>query len=383
MHILLLNAFFCGCLGLILNSTRGPEVKYYHVTADFGVRLSSSLYETTAPLIAIDPIYGCGSITNGEDLRGAIVLVRRGGCSFFLKAQYVASFGGVGLVVGNNEDGDELLQMHKSTDERRDVDIPCVFITENDYNKVSNEVRNLPAGTIQATISKEWEYPIDGFWSTSGLTTIVTYMLIICPSLWVLISAVQFCRRVVAHRRRVRRRSRVIPEVLFSSKLLEDALPNSSHITNASCPICLENFEEDIRIKLLPCDHGFHKECIEPWIADHKDSCPICRQTVLDKLEEVKNEKICCCCRPRIGGYNQRLLSSQSESEQQEPPELSLQVEEEKLENADQELSEEEGSPQRILHEPHTADEEAAEPSVDPEEPITSGAVIVLPILSE
>lgn len=49
------------------------------------------------------------------------------------------------------------------------------------------------------------------------------------------------------------------------------------------CPICWDNFlpGQDYVISKL-CNHVYHKSCIEQWtIAEQKDDCPVCRQTLL------------------------------------------------------------------------------------------------------
>eukprot|EP00466_Bigelowiella_natans_P011136 jgi/Bigna1/71988/fgenesh1_pg.18_\ len=50
---------------------------------------------------------------------------------------------------------------------------------------------------------------------------------------------------------------------------------------NSSCVICLEEFKLGTSIKVLPCKHGFHSECIVPWLRDRSDKCPICKQTIV------------------------------------------------------------------------------------------------------
>lgn len=43
------------------------------------------------------------------------------------------------------------------------------------------------------------------------------------------------------------------------------------------CAICLNEFEDDDTIRLLPkCDHVFHQECIDAWLSNHV-TCPVCR----------------------------------------------------------------------------------------------------------
>ncbi|KAJ8436817.1 hypothetical protein Cgig2_032045 [Carnegiea gigantea] len=43
------------------------------------------------------------------------------------------------------------------------------------------------------------------------------------------------------------------------------------------CAVCLSVFEEDETLRLLPkCDHVFHVECVEKWLAT-RSTCPYCR----------------------------------------------------------------------------------------------------------
>ncbi|KAK8966467.1 E3 ubiquitin-protein ligase ATL31 [Platanthera guangdongensis] len=43
------------------------------------------------------------------------------------------------------------------------------------------------------------------------------------------------------------------------------------------CAICLNEFEDDDTIRLLPkCDHVFHQDCIDAWLSKHV-TCPVCR----------------------------------------------------------------------------------------------------------
>ncbi|KAB1200444.1 RING-H2 finger protein ATL73 [Morella rubra] len=62
------------------------------------------------------------------------------------------------------------------------------------------------------------------------------------------------------------------------------ALPTSSYSNSgsspssaSSCAICLVDFSEGDKIRVLPkCDHRFHVACIDKWLLSHS-SCPTCR----------------------------------------------------------------------------------------------------------
>ncbi|CAI5712616.1 hypothetical protein KXD40_001642 [Peronospora effusa] len=45
---------------------------------------------------------------------------------------------------------------------------------------------------------------------------------------------------------------------------------------NENCIVCLRAFQVDDRVRMMPCFHRFHLECIDPWLKE-KASCPICK----------------------------------------------------------------------------------------------------------
>ncbi|CAH8359301.1 unnamed protein product [Eruca vesicaria subsp. sativa] len=48
-------------------------------------------------------------------------------------------------------------------------------------------------------------------------------------------------------------------------------------IERTDCPVCLNEFEEDEKLRLLPkCNHAFHISCIDTWLRSHTN-CPLCR----------------------------------------------------------------------------------------------------------
>lgn len=43
------------------------------------------------------------------------------------------------------------------------------------------------------------------------------------------------------------------------------------------CAVCLVEFRSDEDLRVLPgCAHGYHAECIDPWLIRHA-TCPLCR----------------------------------------------------------------------------------------------------------
>lgn len=66
-----------------------------------------------------------------------------------------------------------------------------------------------------------------------------------------------------------------------SMKAHLNKLENCTDETN-ECYICLENCKERSNLKILPCSHFYHTECIIEWFTKNKTTaCPVCKQQVI------------------------------------------------------------------------------------------------------
>ncbi|DAZ92401.1 TPA: hypothetical protein N0F65_003784 [Lagenidium giganteum] len=59
-----------------------------------------------------------------------------------------------------------------------------------------------------------------------------------------------------------------------SQLMISESMLKSSK--NPSCSICLVNFELGTTVRMIPCFHHFHPECIDPWLKG-KAQCPVCK----------------------------------------------------------------------------------------------------------
>jgi hypothetical protein len=59
---------------------------------------------------------------------------------------------------------------------------------------------------------------------------------------------------------------------------------NTLSITEDTCPICTENYNEKQMHRTLPCSHTFHVHCIDNWLLEKTTVCPVCRSNAYDNI---------------------------------------------------------------------------------------------------
>uniref|UniRef100_A0A7N0VJZ4 RING-type E3 ubiquitin transferase n=1 Tax=Kalanchoe fedtschenkoi TaxID=63787 RepID=A0A7N0VJZ4_KALFE len=69
-----------------------------------------------------------------------------------------------------------------------------------------------------------------------------------------------------------------LPVSLHQSTLNDDlAASTTTAVDKSECCICLDVFEDQERIKVLPgCQHTYHSDCVDLWLGN-QSSCPLCR----------------------------------------------------------------------------------------------------------
>mmetsp|Transcript_63051 Transcript_63051/g.159667 ORF Transcript_63051/g.159667 Transcript_63051/m.159667 type:complete len:110 (+) Transcript_63051:651-980(+) len=46
------------------------------------------------------------------------------------------------------------------------------------------------------------------------------------------------------------------------------------------CSVCLERFAQGEELRVLPCFHRFHRECVDRWLRGSQE-CPVCKHNVM------------------------------------------------------------------------------------------------------
>lgn len=62
----------------------------------------------------------------------------------------------------------------------------------------------------------------------------------------------------------------------------------STCLEDASCVICLCDYEEDEVVRVLPCKHHFHKDCVDVWLRLDK-ACCLCKQDIDSQSNQLSS----------------------------------------------------------------------------------------------
>lgn len=65
-----------------------------------------------------------------------------------------------------------------------------------------------------------------------------------------------------------------------TSSYLHSPVPATASNEPSRCSICLAHLTGGDKVRLLPCMHFYHQDCIDPWIMQ-QNHCPVCRHKVV------------------------------------------------------------------------------------------------------
>eukprot|EP01084_Bolivina_argentea_P258989 436843_1 len=56
---------------------------------------------------------------------------------------------------------------------------------------------------------------------------------------------------------------------------------SNGECSDNQCRICLEYYIEGDTLRILPCFHFYHSQCIDTWLVKMSSKCPICKTSII------------------------------------------------------------------------------------------------------
>ncbi|KJH48768.1 zinc finger, C3HC4 type [Dictyocaulus viviparus] len=256
--------------------------------ANFGADIVTFSFGTEAIGCAlnVNPFDACTNVTYPVNItlcESNFALVPRGNCNFSIKAyrvQHAKPSGFQALIVYNFE-GEVPIDMAGSKYADL-VRIPVLMISYECMVAINITYPASKGYIVQVKVSPGY---YDLFRYLIPFVVVVGFCFIV-----LLISlAIRLCRerRRVARKRLSKRNLRKIPTRRFRKGDEPE-----------TCAICLDDFIEGEKLRVLPCRHTYHCKCIDPWLTQNRKVCPMCKRRVGAKNsdsesseEEVRQEQ--------------------------------------------------------------------------------------------
>ncbi|ELW62852.1 E3 ubiquitin-protein ligase ZNRF4 [Tupaia chinensis] len=217
------------------------------------------------PANACQPIEGPQP---GNGSLGAVVLIRRYDCTFDLKVLHAQRAGFEAAIVHNVHSDDLVRMAHVYEDLRRQIAIPAVFVGE----AASQDLRVILRCDKSAHVLLLPDYPpcpdldchpvLALSWVLGRTLALAMSALFVLRCLWLWA------------------RPWWTPEAAAKTQSQKAQVRTFTRRSDL-CAICLDEYQEGDRLKILPCSHTYHCKCIDPWLAQAAPrSCPVCKQSV-------------------------------------------------------------------------------------------------------
>nr|XP_023014121.1 protein goliath isoform X2 [Leptinotarsa decemlineata] len=238
-------------------------------------------------LIKPDDHWGChlpfGSSRSDQKLPPPgtpwIALIKRGRCNFEDKVENAFTSNAAGVLVYNDRDSAFLDKMKLSSDSRRNIS--AVFIYKWKGDELANKLENDSKVFIHITIAGHTSSRTANINRTSVLFVSITFIVLMIISLtWLVFYYVQRFR-YIRTKDKLSRLGNAAKKAL--SKIPTKNLKSEDKEIQGDCEccaICIEPYKLSETLRILPCRHEFHKNCIDPWLLEHR-TCPMCKMDIL------------------------------------------------------------------------------------------------------
>ncbi|XP_037324589.1 E3 ubiquitin-protein ligase RNF13 [Pungitius pungitius] len=243
--------------------------------ARFGYRLPSDGLKGF--LIGARPENACEPIEPPprDNMTGAfIVLIRRYDCNFDIKVLHAQKAGYKAAIVHNVVTNDLISMGSNDLDIMKQIDIPSVFVSEQTANSLKEDFAYDKGGHV--VLMPDFSLPLEYY--------LIPFLVIV--GICLILIVVFMITKFVQDRHRARR-SRLRKDQLKKLPIHKYKKGDNYDV----CAICLDEYEEGDKLRVLPCSHAYHSKCVDPWLTKTKKTCPVCKQKVVPSQGDSDSEE--------------------------------------------------------------------------------------------
>jgi len=201
-----------------------------------------------------------------------ILLVQRGDCQFDQKVKNGEEAGYAAVIVYDDKPNDRLIPMGSQTDP--EPHIQSVFTSLESGEAIKSRILSGKPVYIKLTADGYIPYIPKNFLLPFAMAVGSCLLIMLVSTVVKLVRDWRKSRRGRLSRRKLNQ----LPIIKFKQEDHGDLFD--------CCAICLEDFKNGDKIRELPCKHGYHKSCIDPWLTSNRKVCPLCKRTVLPSSDD-------------------------------------------------------------------------------------------------
>ncbi|XP_009887569.1 PREDICTED: E3 ubiquitin-protein ligase RNF128 [Charadrius vociferus] len=208
-----------------------------------------------------------------------IALIERGNCTFAEKIKVAARRGARAAVIYNalDKDNSTVLMLHPGAES-----IVAIMIGNLKGMEILHRIESGMKVTMVIEVGKK-----HGPWMNqySIFFISVSFFIVTAATMgyFIFYSArrLRIARAQSRNQRQLKARAKKAIEQLQLRTLKQG--DKETGPDGDSCVVCIELYKPNEVVRILTCNHLFHKNCIDPWLLEHR-TCPMCKCDILKVL---------------------------------------------------------------------------------------------------